>query len=312
MIRGIWYNVSVNIIDLGVLPMKKVAISLFMTLLGTALVAFSINFVSLPNELGDGGITGLTLFFHYVFNMNIPITAFILNVIVLVVGWKLLDTKTILYTLVSIGALSFFLAYIKPPVFLPENKLIAPIVTGVIMGSGLGIVIRGGGSTGGTDVIALIINKYFGISVSNALLMCDGIIVFLLFIAIGIERGVITIIGILICSRILNFWITGYNPKHAIMIITDHYEEVGQAVMSQVKRGVTILNGKGFYSRNDKQILYIVVSMRQLFAVEKIIHQIDPKAFVAVNAVQQVDGEGFTFNREENDAIMEAMIKEDA
>lgn len=286
--------------------MKKILVSTAMTIFGTFLVALAINFVSVPNELGDGGVTGLTLFFHYTLNFDIPLTALVLNVIILIVGWKLLSKMTIVYTLLSVAALSFFLKTIHPTPFIPQNQLIAPLVSGVIMGTGLGIVIRGGGSTGGTDILALILNKYLGISVSNALLIFDGVIISLLFFAIGLEKGVISIVGILLYSRVLNFWITGYNPKNAIFVISDHYEEIGEEIMQKVKRGVTIFSGYGFYSRSKRNILYIVVTNRQLMAVQKIIRHIDPKAFVAVNAVQQVDGEGFTFLREPEEITVES------
>ena len=271
-----------------------------MTLLGTLLVAISINMVSLPNELGEGGVTGFTLFLHYTLNFNIPMTAFVANLVLLILGWKLLDKMTIIYTLISVVALSFYLAHIHLPVFTPENQITAPLVTGVLMGSGLGIVIRGGGSTGGTDIIALIINKFLGISVSNALLITDAMIVTSLIFVIGLEKGVISIIGILLTSRILNFWITGYNPKNAIFVISEHYEEIGKEIVENVKRGVTVFNGYGFYSGADRKILYIVVSNRQLMAVQRIIRRLDPKAFMAVNAIQQVDGEGFTFMPDAN------------
>ncbi|MBG9980823.1 YitT family protein [Facklamia sp. DSM 111018] len=280
--------------------MKKIAKSIVMTLVGTMLVAISINMVSLPNELGEGGVTGFTLFLHYTLNFNIPMTAFVANLILLILGWKLLDKMTIIYTLISVVALSFYLAHIHVPAFTPDNQITAPLVTGVLMGSGLGIVIRGGGSTGGTDIIALIINKFLGISVSNALLITDAIIVTSLIFVIGLEKGVISIIGILLTSRILNFWITGYNPKNAIFVISEHYEEIGKEIVENVKRGVTVFNGYGFYSGNDRKILYIVVSNRQLMAVQRIIRRLDPKAFMAVNAIQQVDGEGFTFMPEAN------------
>ncbi|MGX7109204.1 YitT family protein [Facklamia miroungae] len=285
--------------------MKNIITSLSMTIVGTFLVALAINLVSVPNELGDGGVTGLTLFFHYTLNFDIPKTAFVLNVIILIIGWKLLNKLTIIYTLISIAALSFFLQVIQPAPFIPDNQLVAPLVSGVIMGTGLGIVIRGGGSTGGTDILALIVNKYTGISVSNALLMFDGVIISLLFFAIGLEKGAISIVGILLYSRILNFWVTGYNPKNALFIISHKHEEIGNEIMDKVKRGVTIFSGYGFYSKKQRQILYVVVSNRQLMAVKKIVHNIDPKAFIAVNDVQQVDGEGFTFLREPEEMTLE-------
>lgn len=291
--------------------MKKIIKSTVMTIFGTFLIALAINLVSVPNELGDGGVTGFTLLLHYVFKLDIPITSLIINVVLLILGWKLLDKMTIFYTLIAVAALSIFLRYVQPTPFLPENKIIAPMVSGILMGTGLGIVIRGGGSTGGTDILAFIINKYFGISISTSLLLFDSVIISMMFFVIGIERGMISILGIVLYSRVLHFWITGYNPKNALFVISDKYEEIGQEILEKLNRGVTVFDGTGFYSKKQRQILYVVVSNRQLMAVEKIVNRIDPKAFVAVNAVQQVKGEGFTFFNDSDQSMIEDSLAEE-
>lgn len=281
--------------------MKQVIKSILLSIIGTFLIALAINWVSIPNALGDGGITGVTLLLHYAFNFNVSVTALILNIIILLLGLKLLNKRTILYTMVSIVSLAFFLNIVKPLPFIPENKIIAPMVTGSLVGLGLGIVIRGGGSTGGTDILALIMNKYLGLPVSTALLMCDGVVVMSLFFVIGIEKGMITIIGILIYSKVINMIVTGYNPKKALYIFSDKYDEIASEVTTRLKRGVTVLNGYGYYSKAQRHVLYIIVTNRQLIEVEKIIKKYDPHAFVAINEIQQVDGEGFTFVREQAD-----------
>lgn len=278
--------------------MKRTIRSIILVILGTFLVSLAINWITIPNELGDGGITGVTLFLYYTIGLNIPLTSLILNAIILMFGWRFLDKTTIIYTILSISLLSFFLANVFPAPFIPENKIVAAIARGLIMGIGLGIVLRGDGSTGGTDIIALIINKLTGISISVALLIVDLIIVLSNTFLIGLENGIITIIAIYLSSVTLNFIVVGFNPKKAVYIISDKYKEIAEDVTTVIDRGVTVFRGYGFYSKTDREILYIVVNQRQLIAVQKIVQRHDPEAFLTINEVQQVHGEGFTFVRE--------------
>lgn len=278
--------------------MKRTIRSIILVILGTFLVALAINWITIPNNLADGGITGVTLFLYYTIGLNIPTTSLILNIFILILGWRFLDKSTIIYTILSISVLSFFLGNVFPPAFIPENKIVAAIARGLLMGVGLGIVLRGDGSTGGTDIIALIINKFTGVSISVALLLVDILIVLANTILIGLENGIITIIAIYLSSVTLNFIVVGFNPKKAVYIISDKYQDIAEDITTVIDRGVTVLRGYGYYSKTEREILYTVVNQRQLIAVQKIVQRHDPEAFLTINEVQQVHGEGFTFVRE--------------
>lgn len=269
--------------------------NILLVIIGTLLFAISVNGVTIPNELGEGGVTGFVLFLNYTLGLNIALTSLIINGFLLILGLKLLDKTTIFYTLVSIISLSVFLEIVKIPPFIPTNQVTAGILKGALMGAGLGIVLLGNGSTGGTDIIALIINKITGISFSTVLFVSDIFIIGLLMTAIGIEKGIITMIAIYITSNIINFMITGLNPKQAFYIISKEHEAIGQAILNEINRGVTVLSGHGLYSKEERHVLFVVVSRRQVMKLQRLIQSYDKNAFVTVSAVQEVHGEGFTY-----------------
>lgn len=284
---------------------KDVFKSVFLVLLGSFIFSIAINSVTIPNQLGEGGVTGITLLLLYLFGINPAISNFIINSIIILVGWKHLDKETTYYTLLSTLAISLFLQYVQLPSFIPDNTILSPLVSGVLIGAGIGIVILGRGTTAGVDIIALIINKYIGIPISNALLMIDTLIVIPLFFTIGVERGVLTLISLFLTSNTLNFFIEGFNPKKAVMIVSDKHDEIALEIMENVGRGITVLQGHGYYSQNEKNVLYIVINRIQLMKTQRIINEIDPNAFVTITAIQQVIGEGFTFHLENTHSIEE-------
>ncbi|HFI0463845.1 TPA: YitT family protein [Streptococcus suis] len=276
-------------------PLIKPLLNVLLIIFGNLLFAIAVNAVIIPNQLGEGGITGLTLYFLYAFGWNNAIASFIINTCLLIIGWRFLDGKTIIYTLLSILAMTIFLQYVHIGEFVPENTLVAPAVSGVIIGLAIGIVIHGNGTTAGTDIIALILNKYLGISVSKAFLIIDFLIIIPLTSEIGLEKGVMTVGTLLVASKTLSFILDGFNPRKAVTIISDSHQEIAKQLSEVLDRGITVLNGYGYYTKLDKHILYIVINQRQLLTLQKIVHRIDPKAFVTVTDINQVVGEGFTY-----------------
>lgn len=274
--------------------MKRVIQSITLILLGSILYAMSVNSMIIPNQMGQGGLTGIALFFLYKFNVQPSITILVVNTIIVIIGWKFLERKTIYYTFFAIASMSFCLQFVHVGVFIPENYLLIPIIGGTIVGFAIGIIIYGGGSTAGTDIIALIINKYFGVSVSMTLMILDFLIVLPLTFIIGLEKVILTLILNYIANKAISKVLDGLNIKRAFLIISNHSDEIADEIMLKINRGVTVLHGHGYYSKTEKNVLYIVVNRFQIIPTEKIIYQIDPKAFVTISSVQQVLGEGFS------------------
>lgn len=277
---------------------KDILKNISLILLGTFIFAVAINSVVIANQLGEGGVTGITLLLYYLTGLNPSISNLVINTIIMLIGWRLLEKATIIYTFVAIISMSVFLEFIDIGMFIPANSILAPLTSGFLIGLGIGSVILGHGTTAGVDIIALIINKYVGLPVSIALLIIDVLIVIPLTFVIGLEKGVLTLISIYITSKVLNFVMEGYNPKKALIVISNKHQEIAQEIMERVDRGITVLKGYGYYSKTDKEVLYIVINRIQLMKVQRIINQLDPNAFVTVTEIQQVIGEGFTFHLE--------------
>ncbi|WP_253940687.1 YitT family protein [Fundicoccus ignavus] len=274
-----------------------------MVIIGTFLYALTVNAVVIPNTLGEGGATGMTLMIFYWLGWNPAIVSFVLNAILLVIGWRHLEKRQIMYTIVSMFVMSVALEYTTGFSFVSDNTVVAAVAGGVLSGLAIGIVSLGGGTTGGTEIIAWIMKKYLGIGVSAGLLLIDFLVVAPLTVQIGLEKAILTLIMLYVMSKVLNFIIEGFNPKKSITIISKQHEAIAAAIQEKVDRGITILDGKGYYSREAHQILYIVINRHQLINVQNIIYELDPKAFVIITDVQQVIGEGFTFYLSDEDVV---------
>ncbi|HBY89359.1 MAG: YitT family protein [Ruoffia tabacinasalis] len=284
---------------------KTVIKNLALVLIGTFIFSIAVNSIVIPNQLGEGGVTGITLLLFYIFDISPALSNFIINAVIMLIGWRFLEKETIFYTIVAIISMSLFLEFVFLPSFIPTNSLLGPLASGFLIGLGIGIVILGHGTTAGVDIIALIINKYLGLQVSIALLILDVLIVIPLTIVIGLEKGLLTLISLYITSKILNFVMEGYNPKKAIMVVSNKHDEIAEEIMKRVDRGITVLKGYGYYSKAEKEVLYVVINRIQLIKVQRIINEIDSNAFVTVTGIQQVLGEGFTFNRDQSHNIEE-------
>ncbi|MDO4432676.1 MAG: YitT family protein [Aerococcaceae bacterium] len=280
--------------------MKKDTLkSIILVTLGTLMFSLSVNMIIIPNHFGEGGVTGLTLLLHYVFGFDTAWTNFILNGVLLIIGWRFLERKTLYLTILSWVEMTLFLRCVHVWEFVPENIIVAAVASGVLAGVGLGLVVLGEGTTAGSDIVAMLMKKYLGISMPIGLLLIDIFIVTPLIFVIGLEKGVVTLLMVFILIKTMNFCLEGFNPRKSVTIISDEYEAIATAVAEKLDRGITVLKGYGYYSRNEKEVLYIVVTRNQLLPIQRIIHSIDPSAFVIITDVHQVLGEGFTFYLDE-------------
>ena len=230
--------------------------SFILVSLGCFIFSYTINALVIANHFGEGGITGLTLLGFYTLQIDPALSNLILNGFLLLIGYRYLERKTMVYTVLAVFELPTFLKVTQDwPVFVPENLVVAGVAAGVLVGIALGLVILGKGTTAGTDIIAMMMHKYLGWSVSSSLLMIDFIIVTPLAFVIGFEKAVLTLIMLFIASKVINFILEGFNPRKAIMIISDKYDEIGQRIQTDLDRGITVLDGHGFYSKEKRQVL---------------------------------------------------------
>lgn len=276
---------------------------IFVILLGTAIYGFGIVFFNIPNDLAEGGITGITLILRALFSIDPAISTLFLNIPLIIIGGRILGKRALYYTILGTLGLSFWLGFwqkIPLVIDLQHDLLIVALLAGVITGIGSGMVYKVGGTTGGSDVIARIVEKNFGISVGKSLLIFDVIILILSLSYINLNRMMYTLIFAYVFTRIIDSILDGGYTAKGILIMSDKNPEIAPLLMQQLERGLTYFNGEGGYSNQAKNIIYIVVSPREISEVKRIVHEIDEKAFVSIINVHEVEGEGFSYLKPKN------------
>lgn len=281
---------------------KSIPMNILYIFIGSLLYAISVNSFTLANNLGEGGVTGISLILYYLSNFPPGVTIFLINVVILTIGYKYLDRETIAYTIVANVFISVLLEVVHVGTFIPENSLLAPIGAGVFMGVALGIIMRGEGTTAGSDIIAQMMRKYLGMNLSVALLLIDVIVVLSGSFLIGAENTFLTLVNLFVQSRVLDFVLEGLNPKKSVFIISPKYKEIAKEIEKQIGRGMTVLYGEGHYTQERKNILYIIINRQQILPIKRIIESVDDRAFVTISDVQEVSGEGFTYLPPEDQA----------
>ncbi|MDH6369251.1 hypothetical protein CA600_07075 [Paenibacillus sp. VTT E-133280] len=272
---------------------KKLTHDLFYLVLGAFLFALAVNVFVIPNELGEGGVTGVSIIFYYLFQWSPSLVNLIVNALLLIFGYRFLDKKMIIYTIIAVLLNSVFLHLTHNWNIQSDEMIVNAIFGGILVGTGIGLIIRVGGSTAGTTILAKIANKYLHWNISYALLFFDLIVVFSSFFIIGTEKLMLTIIMLYVGTKVMDFIIEGLNPKKAVTIISMQQDKIAEQVNLIMDRGVTVLQGKGYYSQKPKEVLYIVISKQEVSTLKKIVENADKDAFLTIHDVRDVFGEGF-------------------
>ena len=280
---------------------KDIFMTYFFILIGTFIMAVAANFFYESNHIITGGFTGLGIVIRYLsgkfFNYKIPLwmTNLILNVPLLILGFKCLGKKFILRTILAIGLFSSML-YLTRDLKIKnfDDMMISALYGGILTGFGLGLVFRKNSSTGGSDLIASIINfKRREISVAKILFLTDVIIISIGLFIFGIKNAMYAIIAEFITSKVLDLVLEGFIFSKSVFIISNKPDLIANKILNDLKRGVTSLKGQGMYTRKDKNVLFCVLNAREIFKLKAMIKEIDENAFIIVNDAQEVLGNGF-------------------
>ena len=218
-----------------------------------------------------------------------------------ILGAVLLGKQFALKTFVSTIVYPLFITVLGiwfADVRITSNPLLASIYGGIFVGTGIGLVYRVGGSTGGMDIPPLIINKYTHIPLSSLVMMIDGLTVLLGAIVYGIEASMIGLVSVWVCAQVINKLITlGAREAKNVLIISEKHDEVIQQIYQQIDRGVTILHATGAYTQQEKPVIMVVLYKKQFIELNRVIAAVDPEAFVIVSDVNEVQGRGFTYSK---------------
>ena len=265
--------------------------------LACVVMAFNINYFFVGNKLAEGGVSGLSLIIHYLSNIDVSYLYFALNIPLIILAYIFLGKNFLLKTFFATFVLSVFLkvfASFSEPL---DDILLAAIFGGAINGIAIGIVFYAGGSTGGIDIIAKIINKYTGIPISRILLATDFIVLSIVAVIFGKVIFMYTLISLVISSKMIDIIQVGIYSAKGITIITTKEDEIRKRIMEDTGRGITLIDAKGGYTQKEIGMLYCVVGQYQLIRVKTIVKEVDPSAFMIVADVHEVIGNGFLVNK---------------
>lgn len=281
---------------------KRNILELFMIMLGCAIYGLSLDMISAPNQLTDGGISGITLLLRHFWGINMGLSSLLLNIPLIILGYRFMGKRLLAYTIWGTLWLSFFLWFwrLVPIIYqlnLEHDLFLSAILAGTLSGIGLGLVFRYNGTSGGTDIIARICQIKYGLSSGKVLLFCDAIILFASLSYLDLKHIMYTLVASFILSRVMDTVQQGAYSARGLLIISDSYEKIAEMIDLKLDRGFTYLEARGGYKKTERPVIYLVVSPREIPAVKELIAAEDPKAFVSVIEVHEALGEGFTYKQ---------------
>ncbi|WP_026573260.1 YitT family protein [Bacillus sp. UNC438CL73TsuS30] len=269
-------------------------------LIGTAIMSFGLVNFNMQNKLAEGGFTGITLLLYFLFKWDPSYTNLILNIPLFLIGWKILGRNAFIYSIIGTVGVSIFLwIFQRYSINMPlEHDLtLAALFAGVFAGIGLGVIFRSGGTTGGVDIIARLVQKYIGWNMGKTMFMFDTCVIILsLLTYLKYTQAMYTLVAVFVGARVIDFMQEGAYTARGAMIISEKNEEIAKIIMEEMERGVTALRGYGSYTKNDRDVLYCVVAKNEIVRLKNLITAIDPHAFISVSIVHDVHGEGFTLD----------------
>ncbi len=280
--------------------MKQAVKSIFAVVIGNFLYALTVKLFLLPGNLVTGGTTGIALTLSHFW--PIPISGFVLafNIVMLLLGLFILGKAFAATTLASSFLYPLFLELcdrVLGDLALTDDLLLCTIFTGIGIGIALGIVIRSGASTGGMDIPPLVLKKLMGIPVSVSMYFFDGLIILSQALFQPAENVLYGIILMMIYTFVIDKMLMLGSSRTELKIVSEKSKEITEAILTEVDRGVTLLNGEGGYLHRETQLVLSIISNQELIKVEKLVHKIDPECFMVVSRVSEVRGRGFSMNK---------------
>ncbi|TVQ12852.1 MAG: YitT family protein [Bacteroidetes bacterium] len=250
----------------------------------------------LPSEIVGGGVTGLSALVYYATGFPVGVTFFLINIVLIIIGIKSLGLPFGIRTIYGTIVISIFLSVLQQYISEPfvSDRFMATIIGGMMGGASVGLVFSQGGSTGGTDIIAMIINKYRNISPGKLILYMDVLIIsssYLLFQSV--EILVYGFVFMAVASYSIDMVLMGHRQSVQMFIFSKEHELIAEQIANEIGRGVTLINGKGWYSKSESCILMVVVRRHESNLIFRTIKRIDPEAFISISNVMGVYGKGF-------------------
>jgi uncharacterized membrane-anchored protein YitT (DUF2179 family) len=253
---------------------------------GSVLASIGLEIFLIPNNIIDGGITGISIMASYLTNFPLGVFVFILNIPFLIVGYKQIGKTFALSTLFSVICLSIGVSILHPIPGITQDILLATIFGGIILGVGVGLIIRNGGSLDGTEIIAIILDKRSGFSIGEIVMFFNLFILGGSGLIFGWDRAMYSLIAYFIAFKTIDIVVEGLDESKAVIIVSQKNKDISEALTDRLGRGVTLLHGEGAYKGHSTNVIYVVVSRLEIVKLKGIVNGFDENALVTITSVE--------------------------
>ncbi|WP_240159546.1 YitT family protein [Paenibacillus aceris] len=261
--------------------------------IGAALMAVGLEIFLVPNKIIDGGITGISIILSYLTHIQVGVFLTLLNMPFLFIGYKMIGKTFALSTFFAILVMSAGTSLLHPVHELTNDPLLAAVFGGIILGIGVGMVIRFGGSLDGTEIVAILVSKKIPFSVGEIVMFLNVFILGSAGFVYSWDRAMYSLIAYFIAYKMIDVTIEGFDESKSVWIISDQFRQIGEAILDRLGRGVTYLEGEGGFSGDNKKVIFCVITRLEEAKLKSIVDELDPSAFLAVGNIHDVKGGRF-------------------
>ncbi|APM38996.1 YitT family protein [Clostridium kluyveri] len=270
----------------------KVFVKFLFMLIGAAMAAVALEIFLIPNSVIDGGVTGISIMSSYLTGLPLGLFIFILNIPFLIIGYKHIGKTFTISTLFSVTALSIIVSFLEPVKSITNDTLLASVFGGILLGIGIGLIMRNGGCSDGTEIIAIILDKRTGFSIGEVVMIINIFILSSAGILFGWDRAMYSMVTYFIAFKMIDITVEGLDESKAVLIITDKSQDITDALLARLGRGVTLLDGKGGYTNTPTNVLYVIVSRLEISKLKSIVSDFDKNALITIGHVE-VSGKSY-------------------
>lgn len=257
-------------------------------LIGSILASVGLEIFLIPNQIIDGGVVGVSIIAAYLTRVPVGAFIFLLNLPFLFIGYKQIGKTFTLTTLFAVSSLSIWVSVLHPVPGLTKDMLLAAVFGGIILGAGVGMIIRYGGSLDGTEIIAIIIDERTGFTIGEIIMFFNIFILSSAGLVFGWDKAMYSLIAYFIAFKMIDVTVQGLNQSKAVFIVSDKTAQIAEVLMARLGRGVTFLRGRGGYSKEPKSVIYSVLTRLEIAKMKSIVTEIDSGAFVTISDVYEV------------------------
>lgn len=261
-------------------------IRIFFMILGSALASIGLEIFLLPNNIIDGGVVGISIMASHLTKLPLGLFTFALNIPFFVVGYKQIGKTFTLSTLFSVICLSIGVSILHPIPGITQDALLASVFGGIILGIGVGLIIRNGGSLDGTEIVAIILDKKSSFSIGEIVMFFNLFILSSAGFIFGWDKAMYSLLTYFIAFKAIDIIVEGLDESKAVIIISDKYTDISEAIMGRLGRGLTLLDGKGAYKGASTEVLYVVISRLEVAKLKSIVHDFDEDALITIGSIE--------------------------